>query len=139
MVANGYGEVVAKVNGDGTNHWMVGIPEVARRIHKMSLEAKDAGKIPQNVRFKAIGLSLSGCEQESTNLSLEQEICREYPDLAESFVVCSDTVGSVLTFSNLGGMVVIAGTGSNALLRNPSGGELINPLSVVMQRCFNRI
>lgn len=125
MVANGYGEVVAKVNGDGTNHWMLGIPEVARRINEMTIEAKIAAQIPQNVKFKAIGLSLSGCEQETTNLSLQQEICREFPDLAENYVVCSDTVGSILTVSNLGGMVVIAGTGSNAFLRNPRGGENI--------------
>jgi N-acetylglucosamine kinase len=122
MIANSRGEIVAKVSGDGTNHWMVGIPEVARRINRMVSEAKIIAKIPQNSKFKSIGLSLSGCEQESTNLSLEQEIRKEFPDLAENYVVCSDTVGSILTVSNLGGMVVIAGTGSNALLRNPQGG-----------------
>lgn len=130
MVANGYGEVIAKVSGDGTNHWMAGIPEVARRINKMTSEAKMAADIPQHVKFKAIGLSLSGCEQETTNISLQQEISKEFPDLAENYVVSSDTVGSILTVSKLGGMVVIAGTGSNAFLRNPQGGnsKLLNNL-----------
>lgn len=122
-MANGAGEIVAKVNGEGTNHWMVGIPEVGRRIAAMSIEAKKAANIPDSVGFKCIGLSLSGCEQDSTNVNLEKEIRKEFPGLAENYVVCSDTLGSILTVSNLGGVVIIAGTGSNACLRNPSGGE----------------
>jgi N-acetylglucosamine kinase len=115
---------VAKVNGDGTNHWMVGIPEVGRRIAAMASEAKISANIPESVKFKCIGLSLSGCEQDSTNATLEREIRKEFPDLAENYVVCSDTLGSILTVSNLGGVVIIAGTGSNAFLRNPNGGLL---------------
>jgi len=46
---------------------------------------------------------------------------KEFPDLAEKYVVCSDTMGSILTVSNLGGVVIIAGTGSNSFLRNPNG------------------
>jgi N-acetylglucosamine kinase len=102
---------------------MVGIPEVGRRINAMSSEAKKFAGIAESTTFKCIGLSLSGCEQDSTNASLEREIRKEFPGLAESYVVCSDTLGSILTVSNLGGVVVIAGTGSNAFLRNPNGGE----------------
>ena len=123
IIANEKGEVVAQVHGEGTNHWMVGIPEVARRIAGMSTEAKNVAKISESVKFKCIGLSLSGCEQDSTNAILENEITKEFPGLSENYVVCSDTLGSVLTVSNLGGMVLIAGTGSNALLRNPNGGK----------------
>lgn len=36
-------------------------------------------------------------------------------------MVCSDTIGSVFTASPKGGLVLIAGTGSNALLSNPDG------------------
>lgn len=115
--------MVAQVNGEGTNHWMAGIPEVARRIAAMSVKAKEIAKIPNSVQFKCIGLSLSGCEHNSTNAALEKEIRKEFPELSEHYVVCSDTLGSILTVSDLGGMVVIAGTGSNALLRNPSGGD----------------
>lgn len=123
IIANGNGDVVAKVNGDGTNHWMVGIPEVGRRIAAMASEAKRSANIPDSVKLKCIGLSLSGCEQDSTNALLEEEIRKEFPDLAEKYVVCSDTLGSILTVSNLGGVVIIAGTGSNAFLRNPNGGK----------------
>lgn len=123
MIANASGEIIAKVKGDGTNHWQVGIPEVGRRIAAMSAEAKSIADIPDSVKFKCIGLSLSGCEHESTNAALEKEMRKEYPDLAENYVVCSDTMGSILTVSNLGGVVIIAGTGSNACLRNPNGGK----------------
>lgn len=124
IIANGSGEVVAKVGGEGTNHWMVGIPEVGRRIAAMSTEAKQLANIPESTTFKCIGLSLSGCEQDSTNVTLEKVMRQEFPELSENYVVCSDTLGSILTVSNLGGLVVIAGTGSNALLRNPDGGKL---------------
>ena len=123
IVANQNGDVVSKVDGDGTNHWMSGIPEVARRIAAMTKEAKEIANIPESTKFKCIGLSLSGCEQDATNATLEQEIRKEFPNLAEMYVVCSDTLGSVSTVSNLGGMVVIAGTGSNAYLKNPNGGK----------------
>lgn len=120
--------MIAKVKGDGTNHWMVGISEVGRRIAAMASNAKQVAKIPQSTTFKCIGLSLSGCEHHSTNAALEKEMRDAFPDLSEHYVVCSDTVGSILTVSNLGGLVVIAGTGSNAFLRNPNGGKLPEPL-----------
>lgn len=41
--------------------------------------------------------------------------------MSEKYVVCSDTIGSVVTASAKGGLVLIAGTGSNALLSNPDG------------------
>lgn len=44
-----------------------------------------------------------------------------HPNVADHYYVCSDTLGSVFTASPLGGLVLIAGTGSNALLRNPDG------------------
>jgi N-acetylglucosamine kinase len=52
---------------------------------------------------------------------LENELRSNYPNLAENYVVCSDTIGSIYTALPKGGMVVIAGTGSNAHLKNPDG------------------
>lgn len=123
FIANEAGEIIGKAKGESTNHWMVGISAVAKRIAAMADEAKENAKIPQSITFKCFGLSLSGCEQSSTNAALEKEIRDKFPKLAESYVVCSDTMGSIMTVSNLGGMVVIAGTGSNAVLRNSDGGN----------------
>lgn len=67
------------------------------------------------------GLSLSGCEQEeSNNIIVEGLRCR-YPNLSKKYVIASDTDGSVAAVSNKGGVVCIAGTGSNTLLINPDG------------------
>lgn len=59
--------------------------------------------------------------KESSNKALESELLYNHPDVSESYVVCSDTIGSVFTSSPKGGLVLIAGTGSNALLSNPDG------------------
>lgn len=112
---------MASVSGPGTNHWMVGIPECARRIMEMATQAKSVANIPQTLKLKCLGLSLSGCEQEATNKVLENELRTTCPTLSENYVVCSDTAGSIATVSPLGGLVLISGTGSNALLRNPDG------------------
>lgn len=52
---------------------------------------------------------------------MEARLREFHSNVAKSYVVCSDTVGSIYTTSSLGGMVVISGTGSNCLLRNPDG------------------
>lgn len=122
VISNADGKIVGRARGFSSNHWMIGIPEVAKRIAEMADQAKLAANIPLTVKFKCIGLSLSGCEQDSTNAALEKEIKKSFPNLAENYVVCSDTLGSILTIGS-GGVVIIAGTGSNAVLRNPDGGE----------------
>jgi len=121
VICDSNGTIVSNIVGPGTNHWVIGIPEVARRIADMVKEGKAKANIDQSTKFQSLGLSLSGCEQTATNKSLEKELVEKYPTLAESYFVCSDTIGSVFTASPLGGMVLIAGTGSNALLRNPDG------------------
>jgi N-acetylglucosamine kinase len=40
-------------------------------------------------------MSLSGCEQEETNKQLKEELQKNFPELSSSYVVCSDTVGSI--------------------------------------------
>lgn len=52
---------------------------------------------------------------------MKEELLESHPNVSESYVVCSDTVGSVSTATPLGGLVLISGTGSNAFLKNPDG------------------
>lgn len=68
-------------------------------------------------------MTLSGCEQEESNQKLKEELLERYPEIAKDYLVGSDTLGSLAVAHENGGMVLIAGTGSNALLINPDGSQ----------------
>lgn len=121
VICDESGRIVGKAKGPSTNHWAVGIPGVAERIDAMARAAKVEANLPADQELTAIGLCLSGAEAEDTNRELENYLRTHYPTVAERYVVCSDTIGSIHAVSSLGGMVIIAGTGSNTLLRNPDG------------------
>lgn len=59
--------------------------------------------------------------QYPTLQELEAELRKSHPTVAENYVVCSDTVGSIASVSRNGGVCLISGTGTNAFLRNPDG------------------
>ncbi|ALC47787.1 CG6218 [Drosophila busckii] len=121
VICDETGNAVGTTSGLGTNHWGIGIPECARRIADMVERAKEEANICKDTPLASLGLSLSGCEQEATNRDLEHELRSTFPNLAKSYAVSSDTMGSMYTASSIGGMVLISGTGSNCLLRNPDG------------------
>lgn len=50
-----------------------------------------------------------------------ETLCQEYPNAAEEYFIGSDTLASLKTGLSNGGVVLITGTGSNALLINPDG------------------
>jgi len=50
-----------------------------------------------------------------------ETLLEKYPQSAKDYVISSDTLGSLRTGLESGGIVLIAGTGSNALLINPDG------------------
>lgn len=55
VICDPSGKVVASAKGPSTNHWMVGIPEVAKRINSMAREAKAQANIPEHHRLVAMG------------------------------------------------------------------------------------
>ncbi|XP_019865263.1 N-acetyl-D-glucosamine kinase [Aethina tumida] len=121
VLLNESGAIIAKSVGPGTNHHLIGMEECRRRIDDMINEAKTKAGLSLDTPIDALGLSLSGCEQEeSNNIIVEGLRCR-YPNLSKKYVIASDTDGSVAAVSNKGGVVCIAGTGSNTLLINPDG------------------
>ncbi|KAF5307981.1 hypothetical protein FQR65_LT06549 [Abscondita terminalis] len=115
------GNVLSTVKGPGTNHFLLGMKECRRRIAELIDNAKKEAQLPEDVPLTAIGLSLSGCEQEETNQELVRGFLETYPSLSERYAIGSDTEGSVACISNKGGITCIAGTGSNTILINPDG------------------
>ncbi|KAJ0170977.1 hypothetical protein K1T71_013749 [Dendrolimus kikuchii] len=121
VICDDKGKVVGKATGPGTNHWTLGIDECARRIIAMVQQAKEEACISPERPLDCLGLTLSGCEQESSNAELAARVKQLDCVAAKSIYVASDTAGSLFTGATNGGMVLIAGTGSNALLRTPDG------------------
>jgi N-acetylglucosamine kinase-like BadF-type ATPase len=80
-------------------------------------------RVQSGLKFSLQGLSLSGCEDETGNEQLRKSLHAAYPTLSRAYHVCSDTVGAVASAFEHGGLVIIAGTGSNTLLLNPDGTE----------------
>ena len=96
------------VEGPATNLFNIGMEETCHRIAEMNRQALKKLGLPENTTLKSLGLSLSGCEVEETNKALGQKLIELYPSLVEKVPkVCSDTVGSILTASENGGVVLI--------------------------------
>lgn len=122
ILINGVGNILCQEEYDfSTSHWLVGMDECFKRLADMVQQAKKKAGLNADVPLKGLGLSLSGCEQDETNLQLKNGLRNKYPNLSEEYVVVSDTVGSVVTVNPTGGIVLISGTGSNSLLLNPDG------------------
>jgi len=115
-------EVLATVHKEGsTNLYHVGIDESCNLLQQLVKDALNKAGLDPSITLEALGLSLSGCEVKETIDELKRRIQQLYPTLSKEYVVESDTVGTLATASGGGGMVLIAGTGSNALLTNPDG------------------
>ena len=115
-------EVLATVHKEGsTNLYHVGVDETCNRLQQLVKDALSKAGLDESITLEALGLSLSGCEVKETIEGLKKRIQELYPNLSKKYVVESDTVGTLATASGSGGMVLIAGTGSNALLTNPDG------------------
>ncbi|CAG9770878.1 unnamed protein product [Ceutorhynchus assimilis] len=121
ILLNPQGQVIATAKGTGTNHHLIGKQECFKKIENLFNQAKKQAGILLDTPIAAIGLSLSGCEEEESNQEFMRELAKAYPNLAQQYAIGSDTNGSIATISNNGGIVCIAGTGSNTLLINPNG------------------
>ncbi|XP_045188508.2 N-acetyl-D-glucosamine kinase-like [Mercenaria mercenaria] len=113
------GQVVARSEGEGTNQWLIGLDECCRRIHRMLLAAKETAKLDGGVQLKAVGLSMSGADEKESQEKLIKHIKDYYKEDYEEVFVASDTMGALFTATPDGGIVLIAGTGSNCQLINP--------------------
>jgi len=115
-------EVLATVQIElATNLYQIGMDETCHRCRNLVVDALKQAGIDPDTKLVGLGLSLSGCEVAETMEQLRLRMLELHPNLTSSCAVASDTVGTLLTASGAGGMVLIAGTGSNSLLVNPDG------------------
>jgi len=64
---------------------------------------------------------LSGAEDEHTNQDFMTTLKVLYPEVSDYEYLTSDSVGTIVTALEKGGIVLIAGTGSSCRLLNPDG------------------
>lgn len=121
VLMNPQGKVVASAQGPSTAHPLIGMEQCRANIANLINTMKSRASIPLEVPLKAVGLSLSGCERDETNMELINGLLKQYPKLALKFAIASDSEGSIAAVSNKGGVVCISGTGSNTLLINDRG------------------
>jgi len=123
MLFRGSGEILAEVKGQSTNHYQIGKGETARRIGSMINDALIKAGLETDTTLTGLGLSLSGVEDPDTAEEMISTIRSLYPWLTKQYKACSDTQGTLATATQSGGIVVIAGTGSNAHLLNKDATE----------------
>lgn len=121
VLLNESGEEITRVTGPDTNHWTIGMLECQKRVAEMVSRAKLQAGIAETQTLYALGMCLSGCEQEESNTKLWKGLKEMYPNVSDRYTVSSDTDGSIATVAPNGGIVLISGTGSNCLLINPDG------------------
>lgn len=121
VLVDGSGHKIAELEGPSTNKWLLGQTECLQRVYQLVQDAKKQAGVPSDTVLEALGLCMSGCEEEESNRELEATVLAQYPTLARHVTVTSDTYGSIATGCQKGGIVLISGTGSNALLVNPDG------------------
>lgn len=121
VLINEDGEQLCWFEGPSTNYLLEGLEECQKRLHTMIGQAKEKANIPKDFTLESLGLCMSGCEQEEGNDMFKSEFLKKYPLDAKTCIVASDTFGSVFTVNPNGGLVLIAGTGSNALVINSDG------------------
>lgn len=104
-----------------TNQWQVGFDECIKRLSDLVTSAKVHAGIGADVPLTALGLSLSGADNVEVSEAMEARLNGLSLVLPGNITVECDTVGVVATACENGGMALIAGTGSNCQLVNPSG------------------
>eukprot|EP00911_Craspedida_sp_UC1_P002258 UC1_evm3s1716 len=117
------GTVVSTAEGPATNHWLCGIETCLKRIHQLVVDARSAAGLPDDLQLAALGMSLSGADQPEAKRAILEGLSTHYSGDARVFDLCTDTYGAIFTATESGGIVLIAGTGSNCRLVNPDGSE----------------
>ncbi|PAA85343.1 hypothetical protein BOX15_Mlig013934g1, partial [Macrostomum lignano] len=123
----GSGRLLSRAGAGGTNHWLDGFSVCADRL-AVGIDAllADAGVKIGDVA--GVGMALSGISNADNASEMERTLRQRLPDLPADcqLAVVNDCVGAVAAASDSGGVVVIAGTGSNCCLSSRDGSATLH-------------
>lgn len=100
----------------GCNTWQIGVEGSVDEIVKAVEDAKAEAGLPTEITLSGLGVCLGGSQQAMIGV-----FHKKYPRLAEQIIIHDDTIGSMATAFDQGGIVLIAGTGSNCVYMAPDG------------------
>ncbi|KAH9513399.1 hypothetical protein Btru_034836 [Bulinus truncatus] len=121
VLVSGDGKILSTSEGEGTNQYLIGIDECIKRINSLVQDALVKANLPKNTTLEALGMSLSGGDEKSVQSDIKTFLHAHYPNLANHYFIGSDTQSVLAAALPKGGVVLIAGTGSNCQLINPDG------------------
>ncbi|VDM80242.1 unnamed protein product [Strongylus vulgaris] len=111
VFVNAAGIMLGGSSTGGTNYNLDGIEKTANNIAKWIREAATNHKI--QLPLKGLGLGLSGAEGERDNAKFVAYLKTHHGDVAQEVFLTSDSVATVASTFDRGGIVLIAGTGSS--------------------------
>jgi len=109
-------------NQPPTNHWNSGMEKCVNQIKSILEQLFLNAGLPKDEPLEGLGLCLSGCEEKGSNDQLKN-LVKSTLTTVGNVEVESDCYGPILAASSSGGIVLIAGTGSNLLLVNPDNSQ----------------
>ena len=117
VLMNSRGEVVGRVEAGSTNYYVVGEEQCFLTLADIVTRLRTEAGLGEDVPLRSMGLTLSGAEK----TDIQEKIGAAMKSRSKCVFVGSDTTGAVYTASSCGGMVLIAGSGSNCQLVCPDG------------------
>lgn len=109
------GSIFVESEGECTNQWLVGIDKALQNIEEMWKKAFRSKEM-NPIQLQGLGLSLSGTEASHVKEEILQKMKTSYSHITKTTVAANDSCGAVFTAFENGGVVIIAGSGSNCQL-----------------------
>ncbi|RUS89048.1 hypothetical protein EGW08_003159, partial [Elysia chlorotica] len=115
------GAVLSSVEGNGTNPHIIGLEECLNRIEALVKEGLKNAGLPSDTILEGLGMSLSGGDEKYMQDQILEKMKQQHASLTQHTFIGSDTKSALATALPGGGVVLIAGTGSNCELINSDG------------------
>ncbi|XP_065828538.1 N-acetyl-D-glucosamine kinase-like [Oscarella lobularis] len=123
VIMSSRGETLGTSSGLGLNPHLEGVDTCVQRIGELVANAKASAGLAPTDCLRALGVTTSGGDTTKIRDDMETKLREKYPGMSDSYRIATDTYGPMATACPNGGIVLIAGTGSNCQLINPDESE----------------